>query len=109
MAVSAAHPSIRLVDAATGEIRHQLEAHAFEVWGLDWSPDGGRLASAGADGQVIVWDPRHQRALVSFRLDSEVRSVAWSHDGKKLAAVGQKGMVKLWSAEIGYRLESAMR
>ena len=105
VAVSSAHPSIRLMDVNSGEIRHQLEGHAFEVWGLDWSPDGSRLASAGADGQVIVWDPSNRSSLVSFRLDSEVRSVAWSHDGRKLAAVGQKGLVKIWSAEIGYGIE----
>ncbi len=36
----------------------QLEAHASEVCGLKWRPDGQLLASGGNDNAVNIWDAR---------------------------------------------------
>ncbi len=30
--------------------------HRDSVWTVGWSPDGKRLASAGSDGAVQIWD-----------------------------------------------------
>jgi WD40 repeat protein len=53
--------AILLYDAATFELLRRLEGHATGswdiawLWDIAWSPDSKWLASASADGTVIVW------------------------------------------------------
>jgi WD40 repeat protein len=43
------------IASMTGNMYGQ-RGHRGEVWGLTFSPEGSTLASAGADGRVILWD-----------------------------------------------------
>lgn len=47
--------TVRLFDTFTGEMYNNLYGHNEDIYDLAFSPDGTRLYSAGADGQVIVW------------------------------------------------------
>src|ERR1700744_4011877 len=83
------HPSIWLVDTATGA---QTPIAADDTANLRpvWSPDGSRLAyvSAGPGGaQLYVrWMASGRSAKVA-NLEQAPSSVAWSPDGKTLAFV----------------------
>ncbi|MCK6551849.1 WD40 repeat domain-containing protein, partial [Myxococcota bacterium] len=55
-------PSVRVWDAATGELRHVLVEHRESVFGLAFASDG-RLATAGKDGKVCLFDARAGRSL----------------------------------------------
>jgi len=70
--------------------------------GLDFSPDGGRLATADTDNTASIWDARTGRLLATLTGHrGGVWDVAFSADGRTLATAGQDGTVRLWDAETG--------
>jgi WD40 repeat protein/tetratricopeptide (TPR) repeat protein len=75
--------------------------------GLDWSPDGSRIAT-GEGGMVRIWDAATGKAFLALRghAGSFIWSVAWSPDGKRLASGGWDQIVKVWDASRGRELLS---
>jgi WD40 repeat protein len=67
------------------------------VWDLAWSPDGARLATAGADGHVGVWNTTTGTLLTSCRLADPVTSLAWTPDGDRLVLGGWAPRLALWT------------
>ncbi|MFJ2239739.1 hypothetical protein [Streptomyces sp. NPDC087859] len=69
---------------------------------MEFSPDGGLVATGGYDGMARVWDPAtwHPVRVLSGHTDW-VRSVAFSPNGGLLATVNSDRSVRLWEPSTG--------
>ena len=64
-------------------------------------PDGSRLASAGTDGTVKLWDVENRRATSNLRGRAGGHGVAFSPDGTSLASASEDQTVKVWDIATG--------
>ncbi len=84
--------TIRIWDRTTGTVVTSLQGHGGLL-----SPDGGTLATVGADGEIGFHDSTTLVRIGSLPRASGVQDAAFSHDGTKLAtAHGGDRMVRLW-------------
>ncbi|NJL47087.1 MAG: TIR domain-containing protein [Leptolyngbyaceae cyanobacterium SM2_5_2] len=75
-----------------------LEGHSGHIYGIDFSADGQRLASASLDGTVKLWQP--DGAVISTLSGPDggaLLDVSFSPDGQTLGAGGADAMVYLWN------------
>ena len=99
-----------------------LSRHSDWVYAVDWSPDGGRLASGSWDSRILIWtvkttnEEEHQRRSstaagetrscvvddaesspqVIEATGSRADSVSWSPDGRLLASNSGDRDVHVW-------------
>jgi WD40 repeat protein/tRNA A-37 threonylcarbamoyl transferase component Bud32 len=81
---------------------YTFRGHTSWVWSVAWAPAGVRIASAGGDGTVQVWDATTGDHLnVYSRHRNSVYSVAWSPDGMRVASGSYDKTVQVWDATYG--------
>lgn len=57
VAAASSDGQLTLLDARTGARLTTWQANTAGIAGLDWTPDGASLVSAGLDGRLQVWRP----------------------------------------------------
>ncbi len=103
---------VRLWDGRTGAPVRNLEGHLLQKAGVNdtftgvdavaFSPDGARIASAGVDGTLRIWDAATGKALETLRgHDQEVMAVAFAGKGRFLVSGGRDHTVRLWEPGSG--------
>ena len=79
--------TVRLWDAAGGQVIRILQGHQKDFNSVAWSEDRKTLASGSDDTTVPLWDvARRQLFRILQGHRKAVNSVAWSLDGKMLAS-----------------------
>ncbi len=81
--------------------------HGGAVQGVAFSPDSTRLATAGKDGVVFVWEVATGRQLVLYAADGDdIACVAFSPDGKWIASGGTDKKLRVWESDTGKEIKS---
>ncbi|WRT65714.1 uncharacterized protein IL334_002662 [Kwoniella shivajii] len=75
--------------------------HTARVVALDWSKSGKRLASAGLDEAVYIWDREKIAKNVAIKNahPGGVTGVSWIGDDKLITA-GSDGIVRTWTVPV---------
>jgi hypothetical protein len=77
-----------------------LRGHTDEVFAAAFHPDGTRLATAGRDRAIWLWDLRRGEEVARLAgHTSYIYSLAWSPDGKTLVSGSGDSTVRLWDTE----------
>lgn len=102
LAVAGEERMIKLLDAATGHLKHLLEGHEDQIGKVVFSPDGKLLVSAGFDGTLLLWDVAIGKTLRKLQGHKNwVFSVAFSPDGNRLVSGGYDKTVRVWDVASG--------
>ena len=110
LAVASGTPSkigeVKIFDAATGELHADLAISEDVMFDVAFSPDGNRLAAAGADASITIFDlsPKSEESSEPLRVEGHadwVTSIAWSPDGSKLVTSSRDKTCKVFDASTG--------
>jgi len=84
-------------------IDESSQGHSDKIKSICFSPNGLKLASAGYDSTIMLWDvesgddPRLGDCVELGKHDSHIWRIIFSPDGKLLASCSSDGTIKLWN------------
>lgn len=107
VAVGSDAGSVKLWDAASGQLQKTLQGHTKQVSSLSFSPDGRTLASVSFDSFVKLWDLASGQTLHSVKLQGNaelLNGALFSPDGRKVAAWTLDQTIRVWGVEDGKSL-----
>jgi serine/threonine protein kinase/WD40 repeat protein len=101
---SEADRRIRVFDLHSGSLRFQLE-NPSPIHGISWHPSGHRLACAGMDHQIYLWEvPDGKRPAVLTGHTGSVTGLTFNHRGDLLVSTGWDGKTRFWDPVLGVLL-----
>jgi WD40 repeat protein len=78
------------------------KGHFAEVYIVAWAPDSKRLASAGNDQTVQVWDARNGSDPYTYKGHSDrITALDWSHHGDRIVSGSRDGTAQVWNTQTG--------
>jgi len=85
-------------------VRRRIEGDAAKLAAVTFSPDGCRLAGAGSDGAVWLWNAgtgRAEQVLRGGHGPGGIQALAFSPRAPLVASAGRNGTVCLWNLSAG--------
>jgi WD40 repeat protein/tRNA A-37 threonylcarbamoyl transferase component Bud32 len=94
--------AISIRDADSGRELRSFGRHSAGIEGVAYSPNGERVASSSADGDVKIWDESTgELRLTLAGHHGPVNDVAYAPDGRRIATAGWDKTIKIWDTETG--------
>ena len=94
--------SVHLVDYEKGVVVREIAAASETAFGVAFRPDGKKLATAGGDGSVRIFElPTWKEEMVIKQHDDWAFAVAWNADGSRLVSASRDKTAKIYSAKTG--------
>jgi WD40 repeat protein/transcriptional regulator with XRE-family HTH domain len=107
-------PRAAMWDLATGELLKVLEQYSeyWDIWSVDFSPDGTRLATGAGDGVAHIYDVASGTMLQTVTGSDRrlsVRSVDFNQDGTRLVTGSVDGKVMVWDPATGLEIGPSIK
>ena len=98
LALAGGDQLVRVCTTSNWQVCATFQGHDNEVWALAFTHDGGRLISAGKDGQVMVWDP--QARPQARTLPGSWLPLSFTPDSRQAVTLikGANPVVQFWDA-----------
>ena len=92
-------PGARFYDSNSGKLLGFLTTEDTQgIFDVSYNPSGSLEATAGKDGDVIVWDATQRKKIVTLKGHQDwVEYVSFSPNGKLLASSSVDKSVKVWN------------
>lgn len=88
--------NIKIYDAEGNIIKQLRGLHTSRIWKLAFSPNGKKLASAGGDFIVAIWDVKTGNVLSLGRGHNNlVLAICWLNEDE-VASSGTDGTIRIW-------------
>ena len=99
--------TVRLWDAASGNLLHTRTRHTSSIWGVAYSPDGTTIASGSWDNTVRLWDAETGTFLKTLTAGTVlgIINVAF-RPGSNIIAGGTSANLYLWDRHTGDLVQS---
>jgi eukaryotic-like serine/threonine-protein kinase len=92
-------------DATNGKLVANLPVGSINEQVVAWHPDGERLAVAGSDPRIQVWDVAAKRKLATLEGHAQhVTHLTFHPGGGLLASTSWDGVLRLWDPSSGRQL-----
>ncbi|HTG43112.1 MAG TPA: hypothetical protein VK633_01150, partial [Verrucomicrobiae bacterium] len=106
LAVGYAHSTeASIYDTVNGTVLVELRVGSIGAQVVAWHPDGKRLAIAGDDPSIQIWNIASTQMLARLAGHSEkVTGLTFHPDGSLLASGSSEGVVRLWDTASGRQL-----
>lgn len=88
---------VLVYDAIDGDLLHSLKGHKDTVYCVDYSRDGKRFASGGADKTIIIWTSKAE-GILKYSHNESIQKLAYNPVTQQLASVTGSDF-GLWSPE----------
>jgi WD40 repeat protein len=95
LAVGRADGAIALHSRDDGVQSDLLRGHQGATFTIAADTEGNRIASAGMDGKVHLWNVDNRELLATFEMGGFISALSFSEDGRFLAAGGER--VNVWN------------
>ena len=92
--------TLRIWNANTGEMLHDLKGNKTGQLAAAYSPDGNLLATVGNQGDLNYWNPQTGELIQTVQAHSvQCSSVAFTSNGDRVITTSWDRTVKIWNVE----------
>lgn len=105
--LTGAYGNAAIFSTDTGEMLAEFVGHRDVLYDAVFSPDEAKIATAGYDREILLWDVASGEPIRSYSgHNGAVFDLAFSPDGQILASACADETVKVWDVNSGRRLDT---
>lgn len=106
--VSTSADAIKIWNAESGQVLHNLKGHLDIVRYASFSPDNNFIVSASKDGTMKIWDAESGTEIrtLSEHTMHQCNSATFSPNGKLIVSASGDGSVRIWDTQTGQLIKT---